>query len=309
MKQNFNDFKKRIGFDIHQNHECHLILDTARKDEDLLVCLRGKKIHIYYKGGKILEMEETTKDCSLSFDVKYLGTDAKKTFWMDKKYIISNPEDYFQQAKIAMDSWFQSHPKEERDDQHKIALQSSIDDENGLSVIDIEYAVSFNSHAYNKAYIDANAPHGKEYSRYPNPRFDIIAVDSNGQLYVLELKTGLGSLSNLKKHILDFENTIGSIEKGDDDSNDLLRWQSFVIEIAEMTKVLNAKQYRTKLLPEVNTDLPPKFLFVFTPKDKANLSDEEKKKQENVFKNILKKRSIDSALAIFPQNYKLTISE
>lgn len=305
MEQHFSDYKMRIGFDIPD--KCRPVLDTALSEKDLLLCLRGDEIHIYYRGGKILEVEKyerSKNDCALSFDKKYLGKDAEKPYWMEKQNIIAKPKDFFQLAKKAMDDWFKNYPKEERDDQHQIALRSSVDDENGLSVIDIEYAVSFYSHAYNKKYIDENAPNGKKYKRYPNPRFDIVAVDRNGQLYVLELKTGVDSLDNLEKHYRDFQAMIGSLEQGDDKTNALPRWKFFAQEIAEMANVLNKEQYRTKPIPAVNTELPPKFGFVFTSNGDTEIT-----AQVNEFKRVLKSQSLGSIPTIYPPNYKLTISE
>ena len=272
MSKRFENYQNRASFKLPQKYEG--IVKYAQEDDDLLICLRGNCLHIYYRGGKILEV--TNK---LSFDKKYLN--LKRTqlpaelIWLSSfkdVEVIEDPKKYFTLAKKVMDLWFKENPKQERDDQQSIAIHNqSCRNEGELAVIDIEYAVSFNSNCYNKAYQDTY----KDYVKYPNPRFDIIAIDHEGQIYVLELKTGLGSTRNCHKHITDFVATIGSHSIGDDTSmvTPQERWFTFASEMNEVIAKLNDKGYRdsNNPLPSVNMAKPPIFMFIFT--DKKDTSD------------------------------------
>ena len=260
--QNFKNYDRRIGITLPKKFG--IIIEFVQSCPELLICLRGKAIHIYYRGGKILDIRSR----SMSFEEKYLKignlpTELKWLSSIKSDDVLQNPERFFRDAKRVMDLWFEENVKQERDDQHSLALNNRHCLEDGnLAVVDIEYAVSYNSNCYNKAYKDTF----KKYERYPNPRFDIIAIDKRGQLYVLELKTGLGSTSNCKTHITDFVAMIGSHNVGDDTSKGEVRWLTFAKEIDDMIKVLNERKYRDEnvKLPNVNMNLKPIFMFAFT---------------------------------------------
>ncbi|MDE6018643.1 MAG: hypothetical protein K2G85_07505 [Muribaculaceae bacterium] len=296
MSKRFENYKNRASFKLPQNFEG--IVKHAQADDDLLICLRSDCLHIYYRGGKILEAKNR-----LSFDKKYL--DLKKSHlpselvWLSSfkdADVIEDPKKYFMHAKKAMDLWFQENPKQERDDQQSIALHNqSCLNEGELAVIDIEYAVSFNSNCYNKVYKDTF----KEYVRYPNPRFDIIAIDREGQIYVFELKTGLGSTKNCVAHITDFAAMIGSHRIGDNDSMAVPqeRWLTFASEMNEVVAKLNDKRYRDckSLLPSVKMDRPPVFMFAFTDnKDVTDGKNDSSMIQREKFEKIVSKAISDA---------------
>jgi hypothetical protein len=137
-------------------------------------------------------------------------------------------EAYFTEVKKAIAAWVENYKHVERRDQHYIACSNrGFTDKNDLVVIDIEFAVSTKK-SYNSTK-DSKHPKGKV------PKFDIIAVDENGQLYAIELKANLAadkddSEQNVKGHQKDFDNTIG----GHCDENDF---------IEEMRKVLELKKH------------------------------------------------------------------
>lgn len=254
-------------------------LSTA-KDVDLR--LRGGLIHAYYAGGKILEIREST----LKVDEKYLRNfsekdkiikkwflssqkDDKNRFTLNRDKVLKNTGQYLHTMKRVMEAWFGENEKAERSHQQLIAMATHPD----LQIVDIEFAVSYNSHCYNPAYMteekkktDSNF---EGYKRWPNPRFDIIGIDSAGQIYVFELKTGLNSLGNMEKHVTDFVNLIGSESP---DAGGVIRFRAFNEEMQTIISEFNlhSASFAKSKIPDVNLALPPKFFFLFTHKEDKN---------------------------------------
>jgi hypothetical protein len=137
-------------------------------------------------------------------------------------------ETYFKEVKDVVGLWVQNYARNERRDQHYIACSNRyFTDDNNLVVIDIEFAVS-TAKPYNHTK-DSKHPNGKI------PKFDIIAVDKDGQLYAIELKANLAadnddSEQSVDGHQNDFNKTIGSTDKDND-------------FVEEMRNVLKLKQY------------------------------------------------------------------
>ena len=108
------------------------ILQTVKQDDDLIMCLRGDYITIYYKSMRILEISENGE-----YDV-------------DKNYGIIPPNDdtnwieYFKNAKFALNSYNKTKQmnKLEKEVQQAIVKEnntSSICNETDYFIIDIEY--------------------------------------------------------------------------------------------------------------------------------------------------------------------------
>lgn len=230
-----------------------ILFDTIAQDDELDIRPRGNGIHVYYRGGKILGINPS----SYHFDDKYTATETdKELIKNDIKTVESEPDKYFADAKGIMDQWFRLHEKQERDDQHHIACANKeFTKNNDLVVIDIEYAVSRLSNVYNKKKVKGN------------PRFDIIAADKTGQLYVLELKTGIDSIGNMKKHVSDFNSLVGSVEIGDDDTMNEKRHITFA---TEMDNVLKSLQQYFGYSKDIHIDTAgrPIFMFAYTDKEK-----------------------------------------
>ncbi len=292
--RDFTKYLPRIGFDTPV--EIKELLKVAREDRELLICLRGKEIHIYYRGGKILSISPSRNLCKLDFDKKYLKIKSLpiNLQWLStysKIDVIEKPKRFFSDAKEAMSLWFYEHPKQEREDQQKIALNNAVIEEEALAIVDIEYAVSFNSSCYNKNYIDTFETH----NRYPNPRFDIIAIDKTGQIYILELKTGIDSTDNATTHITDFVAIIGSHNIGDNINKPEPRYMTFLKEMDMMIDTLNHERYRhdSLLLPKVDFLRKPVFGFVFTietnPKSNGYTSEYQTKRIKEIVKGSLSK--------------------
>ncbi len=265
------------------------IIKKIIDDMELDVQVRGNYLNVYYRGGNILRI----KPQSLQFDKFYFYLGNPKGFpksyvekaamgkqneisprtkqpiptQIEAKQIISeleekyknlmlllpeNPEKFFAKAKSIMDAWFDKWKHQERDDQQAITERNkTADSESDLAVIDIEFAVSINK-PYNKA----------KNSKGENKlcRFDIIAVDSKGQLYVVELKQNEAADSddnsaNVKVHKKDFDDTIG---------NDI-----DCLFAKEMAQVVNIKK-ELGLLPEnvdIDTTLKPIFAVAYSGKE------------------------------------------
>lgn len=169
------------------------ILQAVKQDDDLIVCLRGDYITIYYKSMRILEISKNGK-----YDV-------------DKNYGILPPNDatnwieYFKNAKFAITSHNKSKQinKLEKEVQQAIVKEnnaSSICNETDYFIIDIEYTQS-------------------EF----NGRFDALAVywpknkRKNGydlQLAFIEVKAGnnaISGASGVAKHyksVIEFLNNL-----------------------------------------------------------------------------------------------------
>lgn len=326
----------------------HKLFTAIKNDKELDLRLRGHKdeIDVYYKGGKLLTISDSKRPRIGDFDRHYTyrsnevpaplldKTISKEERERHAKYrekllkekasdryeqiknamsdLFSNPEEYIRTAKMIMDGWFALNPNPERSDQHRIAITNkNFTVNNNLVVIDIEFAVSSLSNCYNKEYMDSEyeKKHKDEKpKRYSNPRFDIIAVDVSGQLYVLELKTGCNSADNAAKHIRDFNNLVGSSEYGDDKEKKEKRWVSFVKEVSQILSSLQQYFAYSKTI-KVDTTKKPIFCFAYT-----DVSDNEfdkkadRKKFVSIIKNALKDDKMPDILLI-EKNYFLNLDK
>lgn len=261
------------------------IIRYVRSHDCLNLQIRDNYLNIYYGGGNILRIGER----SLYFDKFYFYNDACGTYpktyveamaksradkipakatnvpsEAEAKAIIDDlknktkklmellpgkPEQFFERAKEVMDLWFSKHPHQERKDQQIITSANTVcNSDSDLAIIDIEFAVSVNK-AYN------NAKNRKGNNKVC--RFDIIAVDSVGQLFVIELKQNNAADSednsaNVMVHKKDFDDTIGS------DRNRLFA--------QEMERVVKTKHV-LGILPasvKVDTSLKPVFAVAYS---------------------------------------------
>lgn len=307
-KQNCDNYKKRgiVSKEFWKNNkELISILSNLSKDKYTLdLRLRGNLIHAYYHGGKILEITTRT----LQVDDKYLRNYPQKESllhkwfesekhndeykWkLDRKAVLENINNYLFDMQDAMNFWFERNSNNERSDQQRISMAP----QKIIKIVDIEYAVSANSHCYNFEYMStqkkkADSLKGQKYQpykRWPNPRFDIIGIDDTGQIYVFELKTGLDSTNNMIKHITDFVNLIGSQDK---DRDGKIRFKEFNAEMGNIISTFNehSEIFNKNKYPEVNTNLPPKFYFLFSNKEGENDFYEFQKKVTNCFDELLK---------------------
>lgn len=253
------------------------IIDFAsQRENELDVQIRDNYLNIYYKGGNLLRVHPR----SLYFDEFYFhrihcgDTILRKTHLLDKcksgeekrinlwKSYQKKRDDllellqkggrmkeYSTKMKEIMKKWLEdlkaigiSH--DEKNAQQQISMNNR--GTTPYTVVDLEYAVSRTSSFY------YDGPLKKKV-----PRFDIVAVDKSGQLYVIELKTGLGAIdgdSGVVAHIDCFKHTIGR------DKEDAF--------VKEMVELLRQKQDLNLIDKDIyiDTKKKPQFIFAFSEK-------------------------------------------
>ena len=281
------------------------IIDFAsQRENELDVQIRDNYLNIYYQGGNLLRVHPR----SLYFDEFYFhrgAKDMRKTHLIDKckkgdKACIARWEDYKNRRKEMLDILKEKRDmatyckemkrimKEWEADLHTIGIshdekyaQQQISMNNrgatDYTVVDLEYAVSTTSN------FKYNGDSTKKV-----PRFDIIAVDKSGQLYVIELKTGLKAIdgnSGIRAHIDCFKYTIKR------DSN-----KDF---INEMDELLKQKQELNLIDKNVFIDKTrePQFIFAF--------SDEPGKNQYEEFVEACKERGYQGKVIYVGNDYQL----
>ena len=280
-----------------------IIAFASQRENELDVQIRDNYLNIYYQGGNLLRVNPR----SLYFDEFYFhrgAKDMRKTHLIDKckkgdKACIARWEDYKNRRKEMLDilkerdmatycKEMKRIMKEWEADLHTIGI--SHDEKNAqqqismnnrgatdYTVVDLEYAVSTTSN------FKYNGDSTKKV-----PRFDLIAVDKSGQLYVIELKTGLKAIdgnSGIRAHIDCFKYSIEL-----DSNNDFIN---------EMYELLKQKQ-ELKLIENnarIDTSKQPKFIFAF--------SDEPGKKQYEVFVEACKERGYNDEVIYVGNDYQL----
>lgn len=235
-------------------------------DKELDIQVRDNYLNIYYKGGNILRIKPKPKPFFFDKFYFYLGhpngypkshienvalgkereinprttqpipsksealeivSDLNMMLKNLIQYLPEHPSEFFSKAKSVMNSWFDKWSHQERHDQQDISTANrSAESDSDLAVIDIEFAVSTNK-PYNKA--------KNKNGKHKVCRFDIIAVDHIGQLYVIELKQNMAADSvensaNVKVHKSDFDDTIGN------DGKNLFAQE--MAQVAEIKKAL-----------------------------------------------------------------------
>lgn len=280
-----------------------IIAFASQRENELDVQIRDNYLNIYYQGGNLLRVHPR----SLYFDEFYFhrgAKDMRKTHLIDKckkgdKACIARWEDYKNRRKEMLDllkkRGMATYCKEMKrimkewdadlhtigisHDEKKAQQQISMNNRGATdyTVVDLEYAVSTTSNfKYNG------------YSTKKVPRFDIIAVDKSGQLYVIELKTGLKAIdgnSGIRAHMDCFDHSIGR-----DSDNDFIN---------EMDELLRQKQ-ELKLIENnarIDTTKKPRFIFAF--------SDEPGKKQYEVFVEACKERGYNDEVIYVGNDYQL----
>lgn len=273
-----NELWKKLTEGAYQE----IINYASKRENDLDVQIRDNYLNIYYQGGNLLRIRPRT----LFFDEFYFhrgAKDLRKTHLIERandgdKTCIARWESYKKQRdnmletlkndgmgtysaemKKIMNEWESdlntigiSH--DEKNEQQQISMNNR--GTTPYTVIDLEYAVSTTStFSYN----------GKLEKKVP--RFDIIAVDKTGQLYVIELKTGLGAIDNdsgIGPHMDCFKHTIGR-----DENN---------IFVSEMAGLLKQKKELSLIDKSIKIDEKKKPLFIFAFSDKPG---------ENLYNNFI----------------------
>ena len=248
---------------------------AAKRENNLDVQIRDNYLNIYYRGGNLLRIHPR----SFFFDEFYFHKGVKQ---LRKTHLIAEAEKgdkeavaqwnlykekrqkmlellkvrggisrYCREMEAVMDAWEEelntigiSH--DEKNEQQLISMNNR--GETAYTVIDLEYAVSStSSFCYNGDL------------KKVVPRFDIVAVDKSGQLYVIELKTGLGSIegeSGILPHIDCFNHTIGRDERGE--------------FLDEMHNLVEQKKNFKLIAEEIFVDKTKKPVFIFAFSNKKD---------------------------------------
>lgn len=113
--------------------------EKVKNNRDILSLeIRDGYINIYYKGGSLLKITQKKNGYSFKFDAKYCQNKGDDSNFELLSNLSSGDCDeyvrYFDLMMREMDSWFECHPKPERDYQHQLLV-------NNPEIIDIEYQI------------------------------------------------------------------------------------------------------------------------------------------------------------------------
>ncbi len=166
--------------------ELAFFLEKVKNNRDKLSLeIRNGYINIYYKGGNLLKITQKAKGYSFHFDAKYCKhKNNSQNFELLNRINSNDIESYKAYFKLMiheMDSWFEEHPKKERDYQHKLLV-------NNPEIIDIEYQIA------------------------RCMRLDMLLF-MNEKLYIVENKYGIGAINGnagLSKHYNDICNVLSN---------------------------------------------------------------------------------------------------
>jgi hypothetical protein len=187
-----NDLKSEsLSFFLHQ----------VKNNPNICLEIRKDYINLYYKGGSALKIIQNKRWYSFYFDSKYcLNKDNDKNFEYFNNLNHSDCKafiDSFPLILEEMDSWFERHPKPEREYQHNLIKKN----QKQLIVTDIEYAGKANDKGF---------------------RLDMIGLNRSEegfQVIIFENKFGTGAIggkAGIGKHYLDIVNILSSPEVKED---------------------------------------------------------------------------------------------
>ncbi len=189
------------------------VLERVRRDETLMLALRGSYINIYYRGGNLIEIAEQASGYAARFDANYVdASDAALKDEVRRLQALRLQDadsvrawmDAIPRLKLAIDLFLGGKAKHEREFQQLVAREnnaSAISNDTEYFIADIEYA-------------------RKELGA----RFDLLAVQwlagdrrdgSNCRLALVEMKYGdnaLGGTSGLQKHLDDIQKLLSDAQ-------------------------------------------------------------------------------------------------
>lgn len=122
------------------------ILKRIKNDDTLMLFIRENYINIYYRGGNILKITQTTQNIYTAFFDTNYNKHKKELPKLAKKIKAKQDSEYWVEAipklKEIMDFYFVKHPKQEREFQQLIAREnnySTISNEAEYFITDIEF--------------------------------------------------------------------------------------------------------------------------------------------------------------------------
>ena len=207
-----------------------------------------------------------------------LKRDALIKYFKDGKY-----DQYILNAERIIDKWLIENPRPEKIEQQELVKKNTQYDST-YYILDVEYQVSTLAPF---KYIKSDSEDSQV-----SPRFDIIAVDKTGQLYVIELKKGCNACfgkAGVAAHKKAFDNSIGNNP------------EPF---IKEFKNILSQKQDLEIAHKNLFIDIRKSPLFVY-----AFAEDENKPAQTiQVFKRICQCEKVGSIPILECKDYVLKMS-
>jgi len=144
---NKNRYIRPNFFDDLINGRLNPLLQFILKDQTLDLQIRRNQVHIYYRGGKILDIKpDGVQDYSFSFDENYFNKSIGFNTLLFNSLVEDIPnefQNYFPKAKQLIDIFLSSKSSEEREFQQLIARTnnySSVANSTDYFIVDIEYA-------------------------------------------------------------------------------------------------------------------------------------------------------------------------
>ncbi len=197
------------------------LLDAMRRDQALDFQIRNNQVHIYYKGGRILDLKpKSSKGYYANFDENYCALKKHTKEDLEKRVHLQrlpklprhiNTRDdadkweaVFGQLKKIMDVWFVDHPKIERMHQQLVVDQNNKlpkSDKTDFFIIDIEYTSKLDR-------FDMIAMSWPTDSPEADPRLSFIEFKvGDNALRSASIKTGedkTRTIPGIAKHLDDF---------------------------------------------------------------------------------------------------------
>ncbi|KRQ07490.1 hypothetical protein [Bradyrhizobium manausense] len=185
--------------DLQEGGRLHELTEKVRRDDTLMLALRGHYINIYYRGGSILHLEEKNGGYAAIFDTDYARGKPVKL----PSSGVQEPEDCsawvaaMPELKEIMNSYFATKRKSEREFQQLVAWEnnrSAISNATEYFITDVEFADP-----------DQGAKLDMVGFKWPrNHRKD----ETRCTPVLIEMKYGIGAYdgdAGIAKHIADLE--------------------------------------------------------------------------------------------------------
>ena len=275
------------------------ILDVIRQDQSLDFQIRNNRVHVYYRGGRILNlMPKSSKGYFASFDENYCvrqahtEEDLKQRVHLRSMPALPNHimtegdahkySESISQLKAIMDGWFVHHPKIEKTHQQLVIDQNNKlagSDKTDFFIIDIEYTKH-------------------------RDRFDMVAMSwptdtaqDNPRLAFIEFKVGDNALrSSTTRTGVDTVRKIPGLAQHLDDFSRFITPDNYASVREEMLIVLKQKieldvlchneKLRRIGTPDKFSDEGPQFIFLLAnhdPKSTILLDEIQKMSDSDLF--------------------------